>query len=119
MIVVVVIGMIGAVCDVPTDPFIWRLVFDFGGIAAVIAIFLGYDLLTTSVALFGGTLISLAAPLMSVAQGHMLTQTASTVAIPLVVLLGFGLAALLTRRKSRTPTRISRRTCGGSSSASA
>jgi hypothetical protein len=99
IIIVVVIGMIGAVCDVPTDPFLWRLVFDFGGIAAVVAIFLGYDLLTTSVALFGGTLISLAAPLMSVARGNMLTQTASTVATPLVVLLGFGLAALLTRRE--------------------
>ncbi len=99
VLVVMVIGMVGAVGDVPTDPFIWRLVFDFGGIAAVIAIFLGYDLLTTAVALFGGTLISLSAPLMSVARGSMLAQMASTVAIPLVVLLGFGLAALLTRRE--------------------
>src|SRR2546421_11879586 len=36
---------------------------------------------------------------MSVARGSMLVQTTSTVAIPLVVLLGFGLAALLTRRE--------------------
>jgi len=97
--VVMLIGMIGAVGDVPTDPFIWRLLFDFGGIATVIAIFLGYDLLTTSVALFGGTLISLAAPLMSVAHGPMFTQTTLTVAVPLLVIVGFGVAALLTRRE--------------------
>jgi hypothetical protein len=99
VLIVLIIGMVGAVGDVPTDPFLWRLVFDFGGIAAAIAIFLGYDLLTTAVALFGGTLITLSAPLMSVARGHMLMQTSTTVGAPLVIILGFGVAALLTRRE--------------------
>ena len=74
IVLMLIVGMIGAVGDVPSDPFLPRLLFDFGGIAAVMAIFLGYDLLTTSVALFGGTLFSLSAPLLSVAQGHMFSQ---------------------------------------------
>src|SRR4029077_14144944 len=94
-----VVGMIGAVGDVPTDPFLPRLLFDFGGIAAVMAIFLGYDLLTTAVALFGGTLFSLSAPLWSVSQGHMLSQISLTIAIPIVALAAFGIAALARGRE--------------------
>ena len=99
IVMTLIVGMMGAVGDVPTDPFVPRLLFDFGGISAVIAIFLGYDLLTTAVALFGGTLISLAAPLMSVAQGHMSSQINFTVAAPLVVLAVLGLAARLSGRE--------------------
>ena len=99
IILMFIVGMMGAVGDVPTDPFVPRLLFDFGGIAAVMAIFLGYDLLTTAVALFGGTLLSLSAPLLSVAQDHMLSQVALTIAIPAIALAGFGVAALLTRRE--------------------
>ena len=99
IILMLVVGMIGAVGDVPTDPFVPRLLFDFGGIAAVMAIFLGYDLLTTAVALFGGTLFSLSAPLWSVAQGHMLSQINLTMAIPIVMLAAWGIAALISGRE--------------------
>ena len=96
---VMIVGMIGAVCDVPTDPFLPRLLFDFGGIAAAIGIFLGCDLLTTSVALFGGTLLSLTAPLLSVARGPAFSEFAVTLAVPVLVLAVFGVIALLTRRE--------------------
>jgi hypothetical protein len=96
---VIAVGMLGAVGDVPTDPFLPRMLFDFGAISAVVAIFLGYDLLTTAVALFGGTLISLAAPLMSVAHGHEFRQLIFTTGSPMILALGFGVAALLTRRE--------------------
>ena len=99
ILMTLIVGMVGAVGDVPTDPFLPRLLFDFGGIAAVIAIFLGYDLLTTEVALFGGTLLSLVAPLMSVAHGHQFAQLVSTTSLPLLVILGVSVAALLTRRE--------------------
>jgi hypothetical protein len=99
ILVIVILGMVGAVCDVPTEPFGVRFLFDFGGIAAVVAIFLGYDLLTTVVALFGGTLISMIAPLMSVAHGHIFTQLATVTAVPLAALVLFGLAALWTGRE--------------------
>src|SRR5207245_2720160 len=72
---------------------------DFGCIAAVMAIFLGYDLLTTAVALFGGTLFSLSAPLWSVARGHMNSQIALTVTLPALAATVFGALALLTRRE--------------------
>jgi serine phosphatase RsbU (regulator of sigma subunit) len=99
IVMAMIAGMVGAVGDVPTDPFLPRLLFDFGGIGAVIAIFLGYDLLTTEVALFGGTLLSLVAPLMSVARGHQFAQLVSTTSLPLLVILGLSIAALLTRRE--------------------
>ncbi len=93
------IGMIGAVCDVPTDPYLHRLAFDIGGMAVAVAIFLAYDLLAMSVSLFFGSLITMAAPLLSVADGHELTRLITTVAVPSVLVVAFALAALRTRRE--------------------
>ncbi|HKB81095.1 MAG TPA: PP2C family protein-serine/threonine phosphatase [Thermoanaerobaculia bacterium] len=93
------LAMMGAVCDVPTDPFLHRVLFDFGGMAVAIAVFLFYDLLAMAISLFLGGLITMAAPLLSVAQGHQLSQLVATIALPAVALLGFGAAALLTRRE--------------------
>jgi hypothetical protein len=95
----VVVGMVGAVCDVPTDPFPIRLLFDFGGMAAVVAIFLGFDLLSAVVALFFGTLISMLAPLISVASGGLLTELNVIVIVPVVLTAAYAAAALLTRRE--------------------
>jgi Stage II sporulation protein E (SpoIIE) len=99
VIAIVAVGMIGAACTVPIDPFFVCLAFGFGGIAAIVAIFLGYDLLTAVIALFGGSLVSLTAPLMSVAKGHELSQLIILNAVPLGAALIFGLAALMTRRE--------------------
>src|SRR4029077_8546599 len=44
-------------------------------------------------------LFSLSAPLWSVAQGHMLSQISITIAIPIVALAAFGIAALWTGRE--------------------
>jgi len=99
VVAVLILGALGAVCDVPTSPFLVRLLFDFGGIAAIVAIFLGYDLLTAAIALFGGSLIALMSPLMSVAQGHQLSQIIWLIALPLGAALIFGIVALLTRRE--------------------
>jgi sigma-B regulation protein RsbU (phosphoserine phosphatase) len=59
----------------------------------------GFDLLSTSVALFGGSLISMFVPLMSVAEGHMLRQLIWTLALPLAALLIFGITAMMTKRE--------------------
>ena len=99
VLAVIVVGTVGAVCDVPTDPYLVRMIFDFGGIAAVVAIFLAYDLLASVVALFGGSLISCVAPLLSVARGHALTQLMTVTLVPLAVAIVFAVAALLTRRE--------------------
>ncbi len=96
---VAALGMLGAVCQAPIDPFLQCLVFGFGGIGAIIAIFLGYDLLTTAVALLAGSLITLTAPLMSVAHGHELRQLVTLNAAPLGVAIVFAVAALWSRRE--------------------
>lgn len=93
------IGMIGAVCDMPTDPYLHRLAFDIGGMGVAVAVFLSYDLLAMSVSLFFGSLITMTAPLLSVAEGHELTQLVTTITVPSMVVIVFALAALRTRRE--------------------
>ncbi|MEO6259947.1 MAG: SpoIIE family protein phosphatase, partial [Thermoanaerobaculia bacterium] len=95
----IAVGMIGAVGNVPTDPYFTRALFTFGGIAATVVIFLAYDLLTTAVALFGGTILGLALPLLSVARGHERNQLIAVIAVPLLLALGCGVVALLSRRE--------------------
>ena len=99
VVAVMAVGMVGAVCQAPIDPFLQCLVFGFGGIGAIVAIFLGYDLLTSAVALFGGALIAMTAPLLSVAKGHQLSQLVTLNAVPLGIGLVFAVAALWTRRE--------------------
>lgn len=99
VIAVMAVGMVGAVCQAPIDPFLQCLLFGFGGIGALVAIFLGYDLLTSAVALFGGSLIAMTAPLMSVAKGHQLSQLITLNAVPLGIGLVFAAIALWTRRE--------------------
>src|SRR5205085_387788 len=99
VIAVIAIGMVGAVCQAPIDPFLQCLLFGFGGIGVVVAIFLGYDLLTTAIALFGGSLIAMTAPLMSVAHGHELSQLVLLNALPLGAAIVFGAAAMMTKRE--------------------
>ena len=71
----------------PTDPYLYRMLFEFGGICAAILIFLAYDLLTTAVAIFGGSMIALSAPLLSVARGHQFEQLLSATSLPMLALL--------------------------------
>ena len=54
------------------------------GYLPVIAIFLGFDLLASVVALFGGSIIVLLAPLMSVARGHELMELSIVTLGPLI-----------------------------------
>lgn len=97
--VALALGVVAGCCEAPVEPVFWRLIFGFGGIAAAIAIFLGYDLLTASTSVFGGTLLTLGLPLLTVAEGSMRTDLVTTLGLPLVGLVGFGVAAMLTRRE--------------------
>ena len=99
IIATLAMAMMGAVCDVPTDPFIHRMIFDVGGMALAIGVFIGYDLLAMSVSLFLGSIITMATPLMSVAEGHQRAQLATTIAVPALAALAFAIAALATRRE--------------------
>jgi hypothetical protein len=99
MIAAVAFGVVGAVCEVPINPLLPRMLFGFGAIASIVLMLRGFDLLSTSVALFGGTVISMTAPLMSVARGHILQQLILTTALPLAALLVFAIAAMMTKRE--------------------
>jgi hypothetical protein len=99
MIAAIAIGVISGVCNLPIDPLLPEMLFGFGAIASIVLMLRGFDLLSTSVALFGGTLISMTAPLMSVAQGHMLRQLILVNALPLAALFIFGIVAMMTKRE--------------------
>jgi hypothetical protein len=99
MLAAIAFGVIGGVCNVPIDPLLPGMLFGFGAIASIVLMLRGFDLLSTSVALFGGTLLSLTLPLMSVGRGHVLQQLIVVAALPLAALLIFGIAAMMTKRE--------------------
>jgi hypothetical protein len=99
VIVAIAFGAIAAVAEVPIDPVLPRMVFGFGAAAAVVAVFLAFDLLTAAVALFGGAVLAYSLPLLSVAEGSLFTQTLVWVSLPPALLLVFALGALLTKRE--------------------
>lgn len=99
IIATVVLGVIAGTTPPPVDPFALRLLFGFGGIAAAVAMFLAWDLLTATTALFGGTLLTMALPLLSVARGSVAQDLWLTIVVPLVLLTAFAVAALMTRRE--------------------
>jgi len=99
LIVATVLGTIGGVTDAPVDPIWMRVAFGFGGIVACIVIFLGYDLLTTATAMFGGTMLTYILPLAVVARGHLAQDLWITLAIPIAGIVIFAVAALMTRRE--------------------
>ena len=99
IIVAVALGVVAGATDLPLQPWQLNALFGFGGIAASVVVFLAYDLLSTAVALFGASIVVWSLPLLSVARGHMLTQLSIASITPLVLIVAFAIAALMTRRE--------------------
>jgi serine phosphatase RsbU (regulator of sigma subunit) len=99
ILVAIALGVIAGATELPIQPWQITCLFGFGGIAACLVVFLAYDLLSTAVALFGASIMLWSLPLLSVARGHMLTQASIASITPLVVIVGFAVAALMTRRE--------------------
>jgi hypothetical protein len=99
VIVTVAIGTFIGTAPPAIDPLTIRLLFGFGAMLVAVAIFLATDLLTATTALFGGSLITLVAPLLSVSRGDLRQQLVLVLALPLVLIAVFGVAALMTRRE--------------------
>jgi|GEM_PF-306016 len=99
VVVSLLLGALGGLAELPIDPSLPRFLFGFGGTLACIGIFLAYDLLSTAVAIFAGSLLTLALPLLPSTSGLMRQQLLLTVSVPIVLLAGFAIAALLTRRE--------------------
>ncbi|HKO59467.1 MAG TPA: PP2C family protein-serine/threonine phosphatase [Thermoanaerobaculia bacterium] len=94
-----IFALIMNVGELPLDPNVQRMLFSFGAGLAGIGIFLAYDLLATAVATFGASLLIASLPLASVARGSMLRELLWTIAVPLVVVTLFAIAARLTGRE--------------------
>jgi hypothetical protein len=99
IVAAIAVGMISGIFGMPIEPFLQRLIFGVGGIIATVVIFLAYDLLTTVVALFGGTLLSMVMPMLFVSRGHEQAHLIALVGLPLAVIVTTGVAALLTHRE--------------------
>lgn len=99
ILVAVILGAVAGAAHPPIEPVAIRVLFGFGSMVAVIAVFLAYDLLAAATALFGGALLTMIVPLLSVARGEMLQQLSLALSLPLVAIGGFAIAALLTKRE--------------------
>ncbi len=99
VIAAVLFATVVGVAEVPIEPYLQRILFGFGAGAATVAVFLSYDLLTSVVALFLGSMIVYLMPLLSVAQGHEFTALLTYVVVPNVAFLGFSAVALATKRE--------------------
>jgi Stage II sporulation protein E (SpoIIE) len=93
------VATIVSVAPPPIDPMPIRLIFGFGGFAVAIAVFLATDLLTATTSLFGGSLITLISPLLYVSQGKLGQELIVAITLPLVVVLGLGIAGMISRRE--------------------
>jgi Stage II sporulation protein E (SpoIIE) len=99
VIVATILGIINSAAPPPIQPFATCLMFAFGAMIATIGVFLAYDLLSAAIALFGGSLIVLLAPLLYVSRGALRQDLAGALGIPLVLIVAFAIGALLTRRE--------------------
>jgi len=93
------IGAIWMIFEMPLDPGGYAMLFGFGGIVAAAAIFLWYDLLAASTALFFGSMLFAFVPYLRFAEGPMAGWTWAAFAIPLALSLTFALAGLSTGRE--------------------
>jgi hypothetical protein len=98
ILVALFLVVIGGVCAPPIAPFTMRLLFGFGGGLAAIAIFLRYDLLATTTALFIGSALTATLPLFSNSGGDFRRLLVISMAIPFVIAVGLAVAGVLTRR---------------------
>lgn len=99
IVVAIIFTTVTGVAEVPIDPWLQRVLFGFGGGAATVAVFLAYDLLTSVIALFAGSLLIYLVPLMSVAHGDEFNALLTYVTVPNLALLGFAAVGLWTKRE--------------------
>ncbi|HYR28408.1 MAG TPA: PP2C family protein-serine/threonine phosphatase [Thermoanaerobaculia bacterium] len=99
VLVTIALGTLVSTVPPAISPLPMRLAFGFGGILVAVVIFLASDLLTATTALFGGSLIAFISPLLYVAKGALAQDLTIVLVLPLLLLFGFGVAAVLTKRE--------------------
>jgi hypothetical protein len=99
IVAALILCSVAAMTEMPIEPYLYRTLFGWGSTAALIAVFLAYDLLTTSVALFFGAMLTTLLPLLTVARGDLAQEMWMAMIAPGVLALAFAIAALLTKRE--------------------
>jgi hypothetical protein len=99
VVVALILGVAGGMCEPPLAPTLLRFAFGFGGIAAAIVLFIATDLLTTVIAVFFGAILLYGLPLIVEARGELLTGLVMAVAVPLLLAIVFAAAGLMTQRE--------------------
>jgi len=99
IVIATLLGAAGGVLPVPIGPELLRSLLGFGGTAALVAIFLSADLLTTVCALFVSTLLVAFLPVLIVSSGAASTGILVGLVTPLLVLIAAGLAGIGTGRE--------------------
>jgi Stage II sporulation protein E (SpoIIE) len=99
IIIAAALVAIGGISDPPIGPLEPRLLFGWGAGLAAIGVFLGWDLLAAATALFLGSLLSMALPLLSVSGGSLSQQIILSIVVPALIAVGLGVAGLMTRRE--------------------
>ena len=97
VVAAIAVGVVGQMIDIPIAPLEQLMLFGFGGVAAAVAVFLAWDLLTTEVSIFVASMLA-ALPLVFVSAGNERTVLAATVGTP-VLLLGIVAAIGLARKR--------------------
>jgi hypothetical protein len=95
----IAIAMIGNVFELPMGPYGQQILFGFGGMAAVVAVFLAYDLLAATTALVFGEILISFFPLAPTGRGAFSQELAIVVLAPLLATVVFAIAARLTGRE--------------------
>jgi serine phosphatase RsbU (regulator of sigma subunit) len=99
IVLAVALSMIFGVAELPIGPYGAHVFYGFGAGAAALAVFMGSDLLSMAIALFGGAALVYMLPFLSVARGDAFSQAAWWLAVPMVVLFAYALIALATKRE--------------------
>jgi len=93
------VGSLLEICRPEVRPPQLALLLGFGGVAAVVAVFLSADVLASAVAIFTGSLVLNALPMAAAFEGSAARQAFVAMALPLVGLLGVGLLGLTSGRE--------------------
>ncbi len=101
VVLAAVAGVSLALGEVPVQPYLWQFLLGFGGVLAVVAVFLGSDLLTAATALFGSHLLVSLLPYLRVASGDAVTVPLLALVVPLGSVTLLGLAGIWTGREIR------------------
>ncbi|MEO8033424.1 MAG: PP2C family protein-serine/threonine phosphatase [Acidobacteriota bacterium] len=99
IIAALAIGTIMNVIELPIGPALQNTIFCGGAVAAIVVIFLRFDLLTSAVSLFFGGVLLTYLPLLTNVRGDVAREIALTAGIPIVVITVAALAGIWTGRE--------------------